>query len=159
MAIEHIGRLIFGEKFMNNVLTHHGIPGQRWGVRRFQDKNGGLTPAGKKRYSASDNTLGKTKSIAESSSKITSEAKKINESISDMRRSATKSKDLSKMTDLELRNKVNRMNLERQYSDLSSNQTARGQSYVSGILEVAGSTLAITSSALAIALSIRQLKK
>lgn len=31
-------------------LYHHGIKGQRWGVRRFQNKNGSLTNAGKKRY-------------------------------------------------------------------------------------------------------------
>ena len=34
----------------NNELTHHGIPKQRWGVRRFQNKDGSLTPAGKARY-------------------------------------------------------------------------------------------------------------
>lgn len=33
-----------------NSLYHHGIKGQRWGVRRFQNKNGSLTPAGRKRY-------------------------------------------------------------------------------------------------------------
>lgn len=31
-------------------LYHHGILGQKWGVRRFQNKNGTLTSAGKKRY-------------------------------------------------------------------------------------------------------------
>ena len=33
-----------------NELTHHGIKGQKWGVRRFQNKDGSLTLAGKKRY-------------------------------------------------------------------------------------------------------------
>lgn len=32
-------------------LYHHGIKGQRWGVRRYQNKDGTLTNAGKKRYS------------------------------------------------------------------------------------------------------------
>lgn len=32
-------------------LYHHGILGQRWGVRRFQNKDGSLTSAGKTRYS------------------------------------------------------------------------------------------------------------
>lgn len=32
-------------------LSHHGIEGQKWGVRRFQNKDGTLTSAGKKRYS------------------------------------------------------------------------------------------------------------
>lgn len=31
-------------------LAHHGILGQKWGVRRFQNKDGSLTSAGKKRY-------------------------------------------------------------------------------------------------------------
>ena len=31
-------------------LCHHGIKGQKWGVRRFQKKDGSLTPTGKKRY-------------------------------------------------------------------------------------------------------------
>lgn len=31
-------------------LYHHGIKGQKWGVRRFQNKDGTLTDAGKKRY-------------------------------------------------------------------------------------------------------------
>lgn len=39
-------------------MYHHGIKGQRWGIRRYQNKDGSLTPAGKKRYSPSD--LGRT---------------------------------------------------------------------------------------------------
>ena len=32
-------------------LYHHGIKGQKWGIRRYQNKDGSLTSAGKKRYS------------------------------------------------------------------------------------------------------------
>lgn len=32
-------------------LSHHGIKGQKWGVRRFQNSDGTLTAAGKKHYS------------------------------------------------------------------------------------------------------------
>lgn len=35
-----------------NELYHHGIKGQKWGVRRFQNPDGTLTAAGKKRYLA-----------------------------------------------------------------------------------------------------------
>lgn len=33
-----------------NELSHHGIIGQKWGIRRYQNKDGSLTNAGKKRY-------------------------------------------------------------------------------------------------------------
>ena len=40
--------------FRNNIysdeLYHHGIKGQKWGIRRFQDENGNLTEEGRKRY-------------------------------------------------------------------------------------------------------------
>lgn len=33
-----------------NYIAHHGIKGQRWGVRRFQNEDGTLTASGKNRY-------------------------------------------------------------------------------------------------------------
>lgn len=33
-----------------NVITHSGIKGMKWGVRRYQNEDGTLTEAGKKRY-------------------------------------------------------------------------------------------------------------
>ena len=40
--------------YSSNELYHHGIKGMRWGVRRFQKKDGTLTNAGKKRYDDED---------------------------------------------------------------------------------------------------------
>ena len=38
-------------EFSQTFLNHHGIKGQKWGVRRYQNPDGSLTSAGEKRYS------------------------------------------------------------------------------------------------------------
>lgn len=35
---------------MSRTLSHHGIKGQKWGIRRFQNEDGSLTPEGERRY-------------------------------------------------------------------------------------------------------------
>ena len=39
---------------MANYLMHHGVKGQKWGVRRYQNEDGSLTAKGKQKYSSEE---------------------------------------------------------------------------------------------------------
>ena len=43
-----------------NELYHHGIKGKKWGVRRYQNKDGSLTAAGKRRFKSVESNEKKT---------------------------------------------------------------------------------------------------
>ena len=63
---------------MENSLVHYGILGMKWGIRRFQNKDGTLTAAGKARYS--DHLTKKdNKWIKKNAAKITAKARKKSE--------------------------------------------------------------------------------
>ena len=86
----------------NNELYHFGIKGMRWGVRRYQNKDGTLTKAGRKKMAKLDKEY----------SKLTRQK----------RNTESPNTRLSKMTDDEIRARINRINLERDYLDLINNQ-------------------------------------
>ena len=66
--------------------------------------------------------------------------------------------DLSKMTDQEMRNQINRELLERQYNDLfAPSNVDPGKEKVAKILDVGSDVMAITGSALGIAVAIKML--
>lgn len=53
-----------GESYYEYYLAHHGIKGQKWGVRRYQNTDGSLTAVGKKRYAqTADGSYRTTKAI------------------------------------------------------------------------------------------------
>lgn len=143
---------------MTNELYHHGIRGQKWGVRRYQNADGSLKEAGKKRYSADDykamsTGLQSASNASRNASNITTQ------SANRKRRRVANKEDLSQLSDQELQRRVNRMNLERNYKSLKSENVASGREYAGSILSTAGEILAIGASAASIALAINQLRK
>lgn len=174
---------------MENSLTHHGIKGQKWGVRRFQNEDGTLTAAGKKRARGAvggqaesmDDAELKAKvsrmNLEKQYNKLSSEqtppskletTKTVVDQTTEMVRQTRKmmpnarpKMKLDNMSDKELRDAINRELLERQYSDLFSqpDNVRKGQARVNQILETTGSLLAIGGTALNIALAIKKLRE
>lgn len=104
--------------YEDNYLAHFGIKGMKWGVRRFQNEDGSLTNEGKARYDT-----GKLKvSIVNGTDKPASE--RIVQ-LPQMEMRKNKHKKLSQMTDQELRDSINRMNMEKQYKQLVAEQKGK----------------------------------
>lgn len=171
---------------MNNELYHFGIKGMKWGVRRADRGTPSSKLSRKKSSSARDmsdddlassvrrlnlentyKTLTKkptkverTKKVVDSTSNLVGQVQRINkESMSSKK--VREKLDLTKMTDQQLRERINRYNLEKQYNDLFATEkttVSKGQKYASTILDVAGGALAVTGSALGIALAIKELR-
>lgn len=123
----------------DNELQHWGVKGQKWGVRRYQNADGSLTLAG--RYHQY-----KTRKKRKAAMKKAAETKAANKAAAEKR-----AKDLAEgriklkdMTDAEIRQKIDRMQLEQNYSklELSTSSAAKGKKFVMEVLEASGKNIA-----------------
>lgn len=179
--------------YPEGYLLHSGIKGMKWGKRRYQNKDGTLTDAGKKRYARDAKKQGykeydesaevyykktkkggredldadvskyvkenmtRSKGLTDSSKRLAEDLKKVNDK--SIKNAPRKQLDLSQMTDKELRDQINRAYLEKQYNDMfNPPQVSKGKEFVSKILETSIDVLAVTGSALGVALAIKELR-
>lgn len=103
----------------SNELYHHGILGMKWGVRRYQNKDGSLTSAGKKRYNQND---------------WSDDAKEA---------SRLKKKSVSQMSNAELRKLTERQQLERNYANLNPSRIKKGLAVATTVATVLGTVTTI----------------
>lgn len=130
---------------MENELMHWGIKGMKWGVRRYQNKDGSLTPAGKKRYDKEMAKLKEEEKIAKNKLRTQAKLKKLDEKRKEIealksgKPIAKSTKKPSKpsvkdMSDEELRQTVNRLLMEQQYAKLNPQQVSAGQKFVKKVM-------------------------
>lgn len=99
------------EKY-EEMLEHHGIKGMRWGVRRYQNPDGSRTALGKKRESSRNDKEKKARKAD--------------------------AKNRRTMSDVDLKKRIERMKLEKEYKNLVDEDIAPGKKYIFEILSAIG---------------------
>ena len=167
------------KQYRIDELVHYGIKGQKWGKRQYQNKDGSLTPAGRERYGSKENfeqqypaeqkaAMNAVRKASDETVKTAKVAKEYeNERTRKKQRKADKAleeavRDRARnMSDQELREAVNRLNMEENYARMMQNRERIdvGESAVTKILDGTMKGMTMASTALAIALAVKELRR
>lgn len=105
-------------------LRHHGIKGMRWGIRRFQNKDGSLTPLGKKRAKGSDDTKEETVEERRARTLKSTDAREI-----------YKNRDI--LTTAEINERLNRIDTEARLAKVAEGTKKSGMDKVDAVIKYA----------------------
>lgn len=150
----------------DNELMHYGVLGMKWGVRRYQNRDGTLTSSGKKKALKLQNDyteLIRNHKYIDSNGNLTyagrKKALKLQTEYSDITgkkrlvafsnkntntnntASKVKTKKISEMSNAEIQAKIDRIRLENTLRDLTPKQVSKGEKFVNGLKDASVSIL------------------
>lgn len=114
---------------MAEEIWHHGIKGMKWGIRHTPEQLGHKSPAGAK----TENSGNRRPSGARSENPHEDYVKAHNH------------KKVETMSDAELRARLNRLNMEKQYSQMNPSRVERGRKILNATVKAAGTVAAASA--------------
>lgn len=116
--------MIYNNYYNPTVIQHYGVLGMKWGVRRYQNSDGTLTAAGKKR-----------KQKQETKAAIKAEKKD----------RATASKNRRQLSDEELSKRIKRLEQEKKLKNLTDEDVSPGRTAAKNFLKTTGGRVLTTA--------------